>query len=149
MGQNMGQANLSEFWDTRLPSNSSIYYHLADANKMKETINDSFGIPDFFLPVAPINGSGYQEPPTSKYSIPHSPCGERPHGSRQAPGSSHFNPRSPCGERPNRIERLTFPTVISIHAPRVGSDLTGGGLQTIVKQFQSTLPVWGSDILYF
>ena len=61
-----------------MPSNSSIYYHLADANKMKETINDSFGIPDFFLPVAPINGSGYQEPPTSKYSIPRSPCGERP-----------------------------------------------------------------------
>ena len=79
---------------------------------------------------------------------------------------SHFNPRSPCGERLIPIPGLrdivifqsTLPVwgatdvvwpelrskVISIHAPRVGSDLA----QTFNKQlditFQSTLPVWGA-----
>ena len=34
----------------------------------------------------------------------------------------HFNPRSPCGERPMPWAPLLFPLLISIHAPRVGSD---------------------------
>ena len=33
-----------------------------------------------------------------------------------------FNPRSPCGERRDRFNGELADTVISIHAPRVGSD---------------------------
>ncbi len=79
----------------------------------------------------------------------------------------YFNPRSPCGERPidGNIPRL-YPTAfqstlpvwgatraccrsfggraISIHAPRVGSDLIIGHYSVIRRVFQSTLPVWGA-----
>ena len=34
--------------------------------------------------------------------------------------------------------------VISIHAPRVGSDLTAQRLSIRCRKFQSTLPVWGA-----
>ena len=80
----------------------------------------------------------------------------------------HFNPRSPCGER--RLERSKAGKKwwgISIHAPRVGSDITGlenkitldsisihaprvgsdaEGLCCLANEgaFQSTLPVWGA-----
>ena len=36
--------------------------------------------------------------------------------------SSHFNPRSPHGERPPPTPAATLPAIISIHAPRTGSD---------------------------
>ena len=35
---------------------------------------------------------------------------------------AHFNPRSPCGERRGLADALNWAGVISIHAPRVGSD---------------------------
>ena len=35
-------------------------------------------------------------------------------------------------------------TEISIHAPRVGSDIIRSKLSVAVKEFQSTLPVWGA-----
>ena len=35
---------------------------------------------------------------------------------------SHFNPRSPCGERQNGDKPGNPVRLISIHAPRVGSD---------------------------
>jgi len=38
-------------------------------------------------------------------------------------GMGYFNPRPPCGERPVLCDNLFFFVVISIHAPRVGSDL--------------------------
>ena len=41
---------------------------------------------------------------------------------RKAGGLSHFNPRSPCGERPVIVLRNCERIVISIHAPRAGSD---------------------------
>ena len=55
---------------------------------------------------------------------PRSPCGERPHclTSRKFK-SMYFNPRSPCGERLFLAENCHFPVRISIHAPRVGSDI--------------------------
>ena len=78
-----------------------------------------------------------------------------------------FNPRSPCGERPFCCPGLhsahftfqsTLPVwgatlgpvlrgdcdIISIHAPRVGSDQTT--YRNIIEDelFQSTLPVWGA-----
>ena len=36
---------------------------------------------------------------------------------------AYFNPRSPCGERPAQLTYRVVHAVISIHAPRVGSDL--------------------------
>ena len=35
-----------------------------------------------------------------------------------------FNPRSPCGERRTTGEEAVIPMLISIHAPRAGSDTT-------------------------
>ena len=103
---------------------------------------------------------------------PRSPCGERrrrprPHRS----GAPDFNPRSPCGERPRRwVSYVSVLFVISIHAPRVGSDscyqqqrrqdhqtdfnprspcgerrpsLSSSASR---QAFQSTLPVWGATV---
>ncbi len=54
---------------------------------------------------------------------PRSPCGERLQNTAGRSMVFNFNPRSPCGER--RFTRHTFCkfTLISIHAPRVGSDM--------------------------
>ena len=86
------------------------------------------------------------------YFNPRSPCGER-HVNRRFIfiNSVDFNPRSPCGERlspSHRLpERMTFQSTlpvwgatafcnslpliidISIHAPRVGSDINPQQLQ--------------------
>ena len=78
----------------------------------------------------------------------------------------YFNPRSPCGERPPPALRRAPSAQISIHAPRVGSDVflrsvwcvqyhfnprspCGERLRSRwcirrCNQFQSTLPVWGA-----
>ena len=80
--------------------------------------------------------------------------------------TGHFNPRSPCGERRSatmpRIARTPFQStlpvwgatvvvaavaaggVISIHAPRVGSDAENYDDAVEMIKFQSTLPVWGA-----
>ena len=78
----------------------------------------------------------------------------------------NFNPRSPHGERPGRHEHLQIQKMISIHAPRMGSDILSHlkfandlisihaprmGSDPTLKaykdqflQFQSTLPAWGA-----
>ena len=78
----------------------------------------------------------------------------------------YFNPRSPCGERqihyglpaPPCKFQSTLPvwgataalmaekveTLISIHAPRVGSDKLSSSIASPSLVFQSTLPVWGA-----
>ena len=81
----------------------------------------------------------------------------------------HFNPRSPDGER--RVEqsllvpmpgisihaprmgsdvrviaRMPFGDPISIHAPRMGSDHPDVDYLIVANQFQSTLPGWGATI---
>ena len=56
----------------------------------------------------------------------------------------YFNPRSPCGERLCCIGYTVRGLGISIHAPRVGSDCILCICFTILKKFQSTLPVWGA-----
>ena len=83
-----------------------------------------------------------------------------------SPRWANFNPRSPHGERPLKEPLRLSESVISIHAPRMGSDsgskLTrdhrrisihaprmGSDLDTrchfvIRAQFQSTLPAWGA-----
>ena len=60
-------------------------------------------------------------PPEAASPAP--PVWERPHAARRPFGKGNFNPRSPCGERPRRGQGLGRGVDISIHAPRVGSDL--------------------------
>ena len=79
----------------------------------------------------------------------------------------YFNPRSPRGERLNRVQRVahsflfqsTLPAwgatrslarprcvaIISIHAPRVGSDVYVASFGPR-PTFQSTLPAWGATL---
>ena len=56
----------------------------------------------------------------------------------------NFNPRSPRGERHlgDHVSHLVI--VISIHAPREGSDLQRNARETIRALFQSTLPARGA-----
>ena len=56
----------------------------------------------------------------------------------------YFNPRSPHGERPRKILTASFGCIISIHAPRTGSDECGKKAQETQKAFQSTLPARGA-----
>ena len=81
---------------------------------------------------------------------------------------SYFNPRSPCGERPFGERNQLIVAIISIHAPRVGSDDSFIFLPPYIyyfnprspcgerpfpsfqtdcsSGFQSTLPVWGATL---
>ena len=78
----------------------------------------------------------------------------------------HFNPRSPCGERRECKKLCVINRIISIHAPRAGSDFllsctawpfsnfnprspcgerpTRGSRKRSAAKFQSTLPVRGA-----
>ena len=109
------------------------------------------------LPVRPIDFN------------PRSPCGERQLPALQRGTDGHFNPRSPCGERHFNDVYSVLLDDISIHAPRVGSDLTATRsnywhtedfnprspcgerpashfLRAQWISFQSTLPVWGATV---
>ena len=59
-----------------------------------------------------------------------------------------FNPRSPCGERPEVVVFVQHVVAISIHAPRVGSDIRRKTSVTATPLFQSTLPVWGATLCF-
>ncbi len=99
----------------------------------------------------------------------HAPrVGSDPGREALAGAQGNFNPRSPCGERlsvfhrlsPNERFQSTLPVwgaterfsvlfhlfVISIHAPRVGSDSSTPCNPVITMLFQSTLPVWGATV---
>ena len=89
---------------------------------------------------------------------------QKRHGDQHA----DFNPRSPCGERPiftipclqilvfqstlpvwgatNISEVTNVSQAISIHAPRVGSDILVAIAFRSIFLFQSTLPVWGATL---
>ena len=80
----------------------------------------------------------------SLYFNPRSPHGERPHlqrCSRLIPLISIHAPRmgSDCIRRRKRPR-----THISIHAPRMGSDLMMRLTSARLMSFQSTLPAWGA-----
>ena len=97
---------------------------------------------------------------------PRSPWGERLQPRKRLCRSPHFNPRSPWGERPLIGFHLTFAlsfqstlpvggataerqaaiaaSLISIHAPRGGSDWQTYGIGFQYNGFQSTLPVGGA-----
>ena len=56
---------------------------------------------------------------------------------------NNFNPRSPHGERLPKAFAKGLVLSISIHAPRMGSDITPtDNVLRII--FQSTLPAWGA-----
>ena len=145
-----------------------------------------------FQSTLPVRGATRQSPPSEpRYSNfnPRSPCGERrkikissgvkshfnprsPCGERHLPGGNaawvfYFNPRSPCGERPEDLRAEALEMMISIHAPRAGSDLSlaacrknpqsnfnprspcgerreAGAGEGDGESFQSTLPVRGA-----
>ena len=89
-------------------------------------------------------------PPSAGYFNPRSPDGER-RGCVWATNrrSWHFNPRSPDGERPERLSPMIKDIIISIHAPRMGSDDLFELLDAEFPQFQSTLPGWGATPLTY
>ena len=100
------------------------------------------------LPVRGATGRWYSQSRNRTNFNPRSPCGERlPNCERRARRRDYFNPRSPCGERPPLSAIWHLLSLISIHAPRAGSDgdsrRKAGGL----SQFQSTLPVRGATCL--
>ena len=97
---------------------------------------------------APRMGSDKQRrhaPRSANNFNPRSPDGERPGRWLRTSTSDHFNPRSPDGERQydplNTIEMVS----ISIHAPRMGSDLRGEGCQTVFGRISIHAPRMGSD----
>ena len=81
------------------------------------------------------------------YFNPRSPCGERRSLLQDYHrGGNYFNPRSPCGERRFQITKRCWHYSISIHAPRVGSDIFRFFSSIYGIIFQSTLPVWGATL---
>ena len=57
-----------------------------------------------------------------------------------------FNPRAPCGAR-RKLGNMVFGTTpVSIHAPRVGRDVSRTISNYEVVGFQSTRPVWGATV---
>ena len=60
--------------------------------------------------------------------------------------NKNFYPRSPRGERPHPHHSPTHSCLISIHAPRVGSDPFKFPSPIQPRTFLSTLPAWGATI---
>ena len=60
---------------------------------------------------------------------------------------SHFNPRSPHGERRAPARQTTDPDLISIHAPRTGSDPRHGDGARVPRHISIHAPRTGSDAL--
>ena len=60
-----------------------------------------------------------------------------------------FNPRTPCGVRQQVFLRGNIRLCVSIHAPRVGCDITAGDVDSLSFLFQSTHPVWGATAVVF
>ncbi len=73
-----------------------------------------------------------------------------PHGERRSAGKNcarkklYFNPRSPHGERLNAPLKVLVCKLISIHAPRTGSDSDTRWNTLPAYRFQSTLPARGA-----
>ena len=58
------------------------------------------------------------------YFNPRAPCGARRSCAHAAPSLRNFNPRAPCGARLFWLISSVFALMISIHAPRVGRDVS-------------------------
>ena len=134
------------------PANFRADWHCAISIHAPRTGSDS-APPCLRLDVGNFNPrSPHGERPTAQstlmwlaaYFNPRSPHGERRWQTCRRGRLRNFNPRSPHGERPKCEPRGLADRVISIHAPRTGSDT----LAIIVAQqfsiFQSTLPARGA-----
>ena len=75
------------------------------------------------------------------YFNPRSPHGERRHRSkRRSCKAKHFNPRSPHGERLRNLALRSGFEIISIHAPRTGSDIADSAKQRAARNFNPRSP---------
>ena len=77
---------------------------------------------------------------------PRSPCGERLVVLYLFHRPLNFNPRSPCGERRKRKTEAFHEKLISIHAPRVGSD-DNQGIYHRAQAISIHAPRVGSDFV--
>ena len=96
---------------------------------------------------APRTGSdinGFDAKTDSFYFNPRSPHGERRPDTYCTCRRKNFNPRSPHGERHSRVASSWQSSIISIHAPRTGSDFFGFHHIRFAFLFQSTLPARGA-----
>ena len=80
-----------------------------------------------------------------RYFNPRSPHGERRGACRGKRGYRNFNPRSPHGERLSTISGSMVEMVISIHAPRMGSDGRLEAQKKALKYISIHAPRMGSD----
>ena len=85
-------------------------------------------------------------PMISRYFNPRSPHGERHRWRPRIPSRTHFNPRSPHGERHNVSYPLVLAIIISIHAPRMGSDDRYGEGAEDAVHISIHAPRMGSDV---
>ena len=77
---------------------------------------------------------------------PLAPRGARPSTAISIPPVMDFNPLAPRGARRAGDWRKRDHPGISIHSPRVGRDLVGGGNDAGKSAFQSTRPAWGETL---
>ena len=121
------------------------------------------------LPVWGATQARQGKPGGERNFNPRSPCGERPAPCRFWWSGGYFNPRSPCGERPCRAyfsvripgfqstlpvwgatvamsRSPCTPSEISIHAPRVGSDVHAIANIGRVYDISIHAPRVGSDV---
>ena len=97
---------------------------------------------------APRGGSdtsGMISCPACGYFNPRSPWGERPNGSSASTMQLDFNPRSPWGERRRTTTGSCKPMIISIHAPRGGSDPRSSWRRWLAPRISIHAPRGGSD----
>ena len=78
------------------------------------------------------------------YFNPRSPCGERLRWPKLARNNIRFQSTLPVWGATGRHMQKSDRMPISIHAPRVGSDLFREEVTARTRSFQSTLPVWGA-----
>ena len=102
-----------------------------------------------FLSTLPARGA--TQPGTTAWGhssdfYPRSPRGERHPFWRSSFLRLHFYPRSPRGERRRRAAGPCLDTIISIHAPREGSDLFGPGESHPRRRISIHAPREGSDL---
>ena len=99
---------------------------------------------------APRVGSDVEQSPLANTTTanfnPRSPRGERPFGFRDFLGAGIFQSTLPAWGATKAKKGTWISLCISIHAPRVGSDLKmePGRFASVI--FQSTLPAWGATL---
>ena len=108
-----------------------------------------FGYQPIFQSTLPVWGAtnpNLHHPKEQPYFNPRSPCGERRARPPLLQKARDFNPRSPCGERQALSASASGSHLISIHAPRVGSDGHDARLPRFVR-ISIHAPRVGSDYL--